>query len=177
MSRTARRAYVGVGSNIAPSASVAAGLAALQRQFGEIEQSTIYVCADRDGGERVFHNLVVAFNTRLNWSELRAQLKSIEDQCGRRRGDKSHATVTLDLDILILCGHAGASDKADLPLEALLAHSYVLAPLAELAPDWLHPQAGLPLAQLWQQVAATAPALTPVNAGDTAASMELEVVP
>ncbi len=153
-----RDALVGVGSNQAQATNIAAGLAALSRQFGEVTASTTYEGPPAEGSGAPYWNLVVRFRTALNWSQLRAHLKGIEDLCGRRRGEAAGGVVTLDLDPLIL-GADGPSPEYDLPPEALPA--YLALPLAELEPDWVHPGAGRNLAAL-AAVSAGAEALRPV---------------
>ena len=148
MTPASRRAYVGVASNDVPLASIAAGLVALRRQFGALECSKTVESTALNGHGPGYLNLVVQFSTVLNWSQLRAQLKSIEHACGRRRGDAAATAVKLDLDLLILSGPTGSPDESDLPLAELCVASYVLAPLAELLPHWRHPENSIALAEL-----------------------------
>ncbi|MEQ8233597.1 MAG: 2-amino-4-hydroxy-6-hydroxymethyldihydropteridine diphosphokinase [Gammaproteobacteria bacterium] len=160
------RAYVGVGTNAARALNLGCGLRSLDQQFGALELSTVYESAAADGAGAAYWNLVVAFDTVLNYSQLRAQLKTLEDQCGRARGAAADGVVTLDLDLLLLVPGAPGETEFDLPLAALEAASYVLAPLAELAPDWRHPEAGITLAELWRTVAPGTPALGVVPANE-----------
>lgn len=148
-----RRAYVGVGSNVARAPSLACGLRSLGQQFGVLELSTVYESAPVDGVGEAYWNLVVAFDTALNYSQLRAQLKTIEDLCGRTRGADVDGAVVLDLDVLLLRAPPPDGDQFDLPLAALERASYVLAPLAELLPEWRHPACDVTLAQLWRAAA------------------------
>ncbi|MGE0484363.1 MAG: 2-amino-4-hydroxy-6-hydroxymethyldihydropteridine diphosphokinase [Gammaproteobacteria bacterium] len=153
------RALVGVGSNLAPARNIAGGLEMLADQFGALEFSTTYVSAALDGLGDPYWNLAVAFSTGLNWSQLRARLKLIEDLNGRVRGAPPEAPVTLDLDLLVLRGAGGREDEFDLPLDGLAGAGHVLAPLAELAGDWEHPDAACTIAELWARAAPFAPAL------------------
>ncbi|MCP5201691.1 MAG: 2-amino-4-hydroxy-6-hydroxymethyldihydropteridine diphosphokinase [Gammaproteobacteria bacterium] len=152
------RALVGVGSNLAPARNIAGGLEMLTDQFGALELSTTYLSAALDGLGDPYWNLVVAFSTGLNWSQLRARLKLIEDLNGRVRGAPAGDPVALDLDLLVLCG-AGREDEFDLPLDGLAGAGHVLAPLAELAGDWVHPDAHCTVTELWARAAPFAPAL------------------
>jgi 2-amino-4-hydroxy-6-hydroxymethyldihydropteridine diphosphokinase len=46
-----------------------------------------------------------------------------------------------------------------LPRPDLVRRAYMLGPMAELAPAWLHPVAGRTLAELWRELAPGAPPL------------------
>lgn len=166
MNVTLREACIGIGSNRTPAVNILAGLAALSRQFGEVEVSAAYESVDFDGGGTVYVNLAASFATALNWSQLRAQLKSIEDQCGRVRHAHSDAGVTLDLDLLILGAAAGDLDvQCDLPLPQLYHMSHVLAPMAELRPHWRHPQALASLSEMRERSKASAPPVHRIETG------------
>jgi 2-amino-4-hydroxy-6-hydroxymethyldihydropteridine diphosphokinase len=163
MKRPLRRAIVGIGSNSEPRTHIAAGRAALSRQFGRVGFSTMFQSAAADGAGADYFNLAAAFKTALNWSELCSQLKRIEDICGRVRNGTGESQVTLDLDLLILLGANGDDDAHDLDLVELRRASFVLAPLAELLPEWRHPQAAISLARLWADAAPTAMPLLAVR--------------
>jgi 2-amino-4-hydroxy-6-hydroxymethyldihydropteridine diphosphokinase len=82
---------------------------------------------------------------------LFAILANVERQFGRRRRER-WAARTLDLDILDFQGHIGQVDGLTLPHPRLAERAFVLAPLAELAPDWRHPALGLGAAGLLQSL-------------------------
>lgn len=68
-------------------------------------------------------------------------LRAVEAQFGRERRERNGAR-TLDLDILALDGFEGAFGDLTLPHARLHERVFVLAPLAEIAPDWIHPLSG-----------------------------------
>lgn len=72
---------------------------------------------------------------------LLARLKAIEVAFGRRRGERWGARV-LDLDIILWSGGAWASPGLTIPHAAFRGRRFVLAPLAEIAPDWRDPLTG-----------------------------------
>ena len=70
-----------------------------------------------------------------------AALGRIEEAFGRRRGLRN-APRTLDLD-LIACGRlSGDLDGLILPHPRAAERKFVMGPLAEIAPDWVHPGGG-----------------------------------
>ena len=169
MTSPRRRAYLGMGSNIDSLRNIASGRAALVRQFGPAEFSTLYESPPLNGVGDSYLNLVCALTTTLNWSELGAQLKRIEDKCGRVRGENAGTAVALDLDLLNLIGADPDDQNHALEIDELRHASFVLAPLAELLPDWRHPQTHLTLAELWGEVADSALPLKVVSMTPAAA--------
>ena len=68
---------------------------------------------------------------------LMDRLHRIEAQAGRVRGERNAARV-LDLDLIDLNGRV-TTGPVKLPHPRAHARAFVLAPLAEVAPDWIHP--------------------------------------
>ncbi len=69
---------------------------------------------------------------------LYALLQDIEEAFGRVRTER-WGPRTLDLDIVDLRGTLGEIDGIILPHPRAHERAFVLAPLAEVAPDWRHP--------------------------------------
>lgn len=65
-------------------------------------------------------------------------LREIETRYGRERREK-WAARTLDLDIVAMDGFVGTFGDIRLPHGRLDKRAFVLAPLAEAAPEWRHP--------------------------------------
>jgi 2-amino-4-hydroxy-6-hydroxymethyldihydropteridine diphosphokinase len=92
-----------------------------------------------------FLNAVVALETSLDPTELLRQIQRIETGLGRVRGPGTPEECrleprTIDIDIL-LYGERVISASDNLHIPHLLMHErrFVLEPLAELAPDLVHP--------------------------------------
>lgn len=91
-----------------------------------------------------FINGVAAISVQLSPEALLAALHGIEAGFGRRRGRRNRPR-TLDLDLLDYGGRVGKLSGPDglvLPHPRLADREFVLAPLAEIAPDWRHPATG-----------------------------------
>jgi 2-amino-4-hydroxy-6-hydroxymethyldihydropteridine diphosphokinase len=77
-------------------------------------------------------------------AELLAGLQAIEAQAGRARGERN-APRTLDLDIIAM-GEAGGMARAApdpvLPHPRAHLRAFVLIPLLDVAPGWVHPVLG-----------------------------------
>ena len=76
-----------------------------------------------------------------------ASLLAVEAELGRRRGDRN-APRTLDLDLIAHGRHV--LDTAELVLPHPRAHDrlFVMGPLAQIAPAWVHPTLGRTAAEL-----------------------------
>ena len=70
---------------------------------------------------------------------------------------------TLDIDILTYDQCVGLVDGVALPRGEILFNAFVLWPLAEIAPDELHPLAALSYGELWQNYEHNRQALWPVS--------------
>jgi 2-amino-4-hydroxy-6-hydroxymethyldihydropteridine diphosphokinase len=94
-----------------------------------------------------FLNQVLAVRTALPASELLAACQATEQQAGRER--KQHwGARTLDVDILLYGQEIIATPTLVVPHPALPARRFALVPLAEIAPQLLHPQLHQTVAEL-----------------------------
>ncbi|MBN9589166.1 MAG: 2-amino-4-hydroxy-6-hydroxymethyldihydropteridine diphosphokinase [Alphaproteobacteria bacterium 64-11] len=84
-----------------------------------------------------FVNAVAIIQTRLQPAELLGLLHEVETEFGRMRS-APNAPRTLDLDLI---DHDGivCSGQINLPHPRLAERSFVLVPLADIAPGWCHP--------------------------------------
>ena len=78
---------------------------------------------------------------------LLARLHRIERMAGRVRGERN-AARTLDLDLIELNGLVRAEPDPVLPHPRAHERAFVLVPLADVAPDWVHPNLGSGAADL-----------------------------
>ena len=150
------RTYLSLGSNLEPEKHLRAALAELRARFGEIVVSPVYRCkaVGFDGPD--FLNLAVAIDTDLDPVALNEWLHALEDRHGRRRDVPRFSSRTLDIDI-VLYGDRVMQGEGHLQLpRPELKHAFVLKPLADIAPDMLHPVLGKTLAQLWAEHPAVA---------------------
>jgi 2-amino-4-hydroxy-6-hydroxymethyldihydropteridine diphosphokinase len=78
---------------------------------------------------------------------LLAALQAIEAQAGRVR-PYPNAPRTLDLDLLDLDGLVRAGPDPILPHPRMQDRAFVLAPLCDIAPGWVHPRLARSAAEL-----------------------------
>lgn len=138
--------FVGCGSNIEPEQNLRWAVAAMRRRFGEIRLSRVYrsPAFGFDGPD--FLNLVAGFSADAPPAAIAAGLSALENERGRREGGR-WSSRTLDLDLLL--AGAAVNPRLKLPRVDVLRYPFVLAPLAELAPNLAHPVTGERIAVAW----------------------------
>jgi 2-amino-4-hydroxy-6-hydroxymethyldihydropteridine diphosphokinase len=92
-------------------------------------------------------SLMVDPGVTVDPAVLLARLMAIEAACGRERS-VPNAARTLDLDIIAIGGLARAEPDPILPHPRAHLRAFVLAPLVDVAPDWVHPVLGRTAAML-----------------------------
>ncbi|HXW74144.1 MAG TPA: 2-amino-4-hydroxy-6-hydroxymethyldihydropteridine diphosphokinase [Steroidobacteraceae bacterium] len=143
--------YVAAGSNVAPERNLERALAELERAFPGARFSPWYRNRAVGFAGDDFINLVAGFDTTLPVHTVLARLHAIEGRCGRPREAPRWAPRTMDLDVLLygdlVCDEPGLK----LPRPDLLKRAYMLGPLAQLAPEVVHPTARVTIGELWQR--------------------------
>lgn len=145
--------YLSVGSNVEPARHIKAGLQTLQQHYGELHLSAVYEspAVGFDGDN--FYNLVLSFHSDEKPLTIASNLRRIEEQHGRVRGSQRFDSRTLDLDLILYDDMILNSAKLNLPRDEILKYAFVLAPLAELAPELIHPVTEKTYRELWESFA------------------------
>jgi 2-amino-4-hydroxy-6-hydroxymethyldihydropteridine diphosphokinase len=153
------RAYLSLGSNVEPERHLRAALAELRARFGRIEISPAYRtrAVGFDGPD--FVNLAVGLDSDLEPVALHDWLHALEDRHGRRRDTPRYSDRTLDVDIVLFGTRIVAGPGSLRIPRAELDQSFVLKPLADIAPDVIDPVSGRSLAELWAERAANGDAI------------------
>lgn len=140
--------YVSVGSNIDRENNIRSAIVSLQNCFPGLVLSSVYETAAEGFDGDPFYNLVVGFETDQSVGVINHTLRSIENDHGRERPGVKFSSRTLDLDLL-LYGDQVFNDK-DIPRDEITRYAFVLKPLAEIAPDFPHPQLNKSIGVLWE---------------------------
>ncbi len=134
-------AYVGLGANLGDArAALASAFEALAALPGTevLRRSSIWRSAPIDSSGPDYLNAVAELRTALAPLELLHALQAIERAHGRERPYRN-APRTLDLDLLMHDACVLATPELTLPHPRAHERAFVLAPLAELAPDLIIP--------------------------------------
>ncbi len=99
-------------------------------------------------GQENFLNSVLQVETSLTPHELLAELQRIETEVFKRKRTVQWGPRTMDLDILFYDNLVIAEENLAIPHPRLHERRFVLAPLAEIAPDLVHPQSGVTVGNL-----------------------------
>lgn len=118
-----------------PAGVVEAAIARLDQEFGLFDASPILLNAAHGGAGRDFANAVAIVESNLEPVSMLTRVKSLECEFGRRRGKRWAARV-LDLDLVLWSGGRFRSRQLSIPHRRLEERSFVLQPLAAIAPGW-----------------------------------------
>ena len=105
----------------------------------DVTYSSIYKTPAEGFVGEDFLNSVCKFETEVNPYEIRRILKEIEKDMGRTIDQKGMSNRVIDLD-LILYGDFEINDlELEIPSADIEKYKFVLEPLAEIAPNFIHP--------------------------------------
>ncbi|HLF31577.1 MAG TPA: 2-amino-4-hydroxy-6-hydroxymethyldihydropteridine diphosphokinase [Xanthomonadales bacterium] len=145
--------YLGIGSNVSVEQNIRAGVAALRKTFGVVRFSPVYRSAAVGFSGKDFINLAACITTTLQPLELKEFLNDLENHHGRRRDMPKFSDRTLDIDILLYDDLHLHCPTLVVPRPDILHYAHVLKPLADLAPDLVHPVSRTRMADLWRDFA------------------------
>jgi 2-amino-4-hydroxy-6-hydroxymethyldihydropteridine diphosphokinase len=148
-----QRVFIGLGSNLGDRVAY---LRDAVRRLGAVmtieRVSNLYVAAPLGYVRHdAFINAVVQGQVAIKPMELLRELKQIERAMGRRIGVE-YGPRPIDLDILLFGAMQMETIELSLPHPRLAQRAFVLKPLAELAPDLMHPVLYYTVAELLQDV-------------------------
>ncbi len=134
--------YIALGSNVPDKMHF------LQLALNQIhlEVGTIVTCSSLYATQAQgffgddFLNMVAQVQTRLSPQELLNVLLEIEKKLGRVREGDFFSNRTIDLDILFFEDEVIHSKHLNVPHLQLHKRNFVLYPLNEIAPDFVHPE-------------------------------------
>ena len=130
-------AYIGLGANLGDAQATlrdAMRLISALPHSGLQACSALYRTAPVDATGPDYLNAVVRLDTCLAPHALLAALQRIEHMHGRQRSVRN-ASRTLDLDLLLYGDECIATPDLVVPHPRLHQRAFVLAPLADIAPD------------------------------------------
>lgn len=83
-------------------------------------------------------NIALALQTTLGLKELLEQVQTIEERLGRVRLEKWGSRL-IDIDIIFAGSEIVNEANLTIPHPLMQERNFVLVPLAEIAPDFMHP--------------------------------------
>ena len=132
--------YLGLGSNMGERQdNLDKALDYLSQRLRVAEVSSVYDTEPMGNPEQPrFLNMVCQVNTMLKPKDLLTLAKGIERKMGRTPG-KPNLPRPIDIDILFYGDEVINTPELVIPHPKLTQRAFVLVPLAEIAPDLVHP--------------------------------------
>ncbi len=146
--------YIGFGSNIGNRELILKqAIDLLSERIGVVEACSSMYETQADGfdSDNLFMNAVVAVRSTMSPHELLSETHRIEIDLGcttHRNADGTYCDRSLDIDIIACEDMVCNDDLLVLPHPRMHQRLFVLAPLCEIAPQWVHPILHLTAAQL-----------------------------
>lgn len=142
----------GLGSNLGDRfAALWRALELIGEEAGEITAASSVWETEPWGfdADELFLNMVVVIRTTLEPARMMQLFRSIEGRMGRKRsGGGKYESRIIDLDILIWDNRVITLPGLEVPHPKLHSRRFVLEPLAEVAPDTIHPVTGLTVSEM-----------------------------
>lgn len=145
-------AYLLTGTNIGNRrANLDFAIKQLNQLAGQVTlQSTIYETEPWGvQNQPAYFNQALAIQTSFSPKDLLIQLKEIESLAGRAPNSHMQPRV-LDIDILLFDELIISSRVLRVPHPQLINRNFAIVPLAEIAPDYIHPVLQVPINKLRQ---------------------------
>lgn len=129
------------GSNIGDSLSnLTIAKKGIKKHIGEINaESSIYVTAAWGKTDQPdFLNQILIVDTSLSSTETLLKILAIEEAMGRIRTEKNAPRI-IDIDILFYNNDKVQESNLEIPHPLIGSRRFVLEPLNEVLPDYVHP--------------------------------------
>ena len=145
------KVLISLGSNIGDRAlNITKAISIIQDQLGDvIAISELYETTSWGYDDHSYLNNAICLVTKWAPLNLMSALLEIELKLGRKRSNsKFYKARTIDLDILLIEGVVINHKKLDVPHPLMNLRRFVLKPLADIAPDWVHELEGISVSDL-----------------------------
>lgn len=138
------RVYLSLGSNIEAEQNLPKAIDLLREAGKIVSVSSVWESESVGFDGPNFLNACILFLTNLQSAELKEKIiRPIEAKLGRVRGEEKNAPRPIDIDILLFDNQPLNTDFWN--------YAFVIVPLAELIPDFVHPVSGGKLSQAVEQ--------------------------
>lgn len=151
MNQKMERVCLMLGSNLGDrNYLISKAIVLIEEQVGvNLKTSSIFLTAPWGTNNPLpYLNLALSLSTDKNAEEVLNQIFSIEKELGRSRDGSLNAPRTIDIDIIFYGKQILNTAKLTLPHPRMHLRRFVLQPLSEIEPDFMHPVLNLSVAEL-----------------------------
>jgi len=147
-------AYLCLGSNLGErQENLRQALTLLSQKVNLEKLSSVYETEPVGYKEQpLFLNLVCRIATNLPPEKLLRLAKDVEAKMGRVPGRRINSPRPIDIDILFYDDKIMETQDLTIPHPRLEGRAFAIIPLAEIAPELVHPKLGKSIAQLADRV-------------------------
>ena len=148
------RAYLSLGSSLDKERNLRAGVELLAEHGRVLAVSSAYETAPiGNPDDPTFLNAALILETPLEPQALKETvLRAVEDRLGRQRTSDPNASRTFDADISLFNDEILDVGRRHIPDPEILLYAHIAVPLAEIAPNYRHPETGETLAAIARRV-------------------------
>lgn len=148
--------FLGLGSNLgAKETNIHQAITYIEEQIGPILDRSALFASESWGYESTnsYLNACIAIKTSLGPAACILATESIEQAMGRFKSDKNnYVDRVIDIDILFYDNLILQTEKLIIPHPLLHERLFVLIPLSEIAPNYVHPILGKTMQKLLEEL-------------------------
>lgn len=137
-----RTTYLSLGSNLGNKfENLQHAINLIAEKMGVIvKTSHIYKTASWGFESEEFYNICIQVSTSLNPESILIAIQETELSLGRNRtSEEGYQARTIDIDVLLFDNEIIFSKELIVPHKEMLKRKFVLVPLAEITPNFIHP--------------------------------------
>lgn len=143
------KVHINIASNNNRCKKIRLALEAIKDQFSNIVISSIYQSRSQLFTAQDFYNVGINADINKNANVVKKILKQIENSLGRSRSLTKQNKITIDLDLILFDNLI--DNNLDLPSNNITKYAHILAPLAEINADTIHPIKGKNFKNIWEE--------------------------
>jgi 2-amino-4-hydroxy-6-hydroxymethyldihydropteridine diphosphokinase len=145
------RVFLGIGGNLGDRlGNLRRAIKLIGERIGRIEKVSSVYLSEPWGFKhaKYFTNIVAKVRTALSADETLASALQIEAELKRTRSGNGYEGRTMDIDILFFNNEIINTERLVVPHPHICQRLFVLLPMAEIEPNFVHPQNGKTMLEL-----------------------------